>query len=304
MEGSGWLWIALSVWAAFAQTLRNTAQRSLTASLGTLGATLVRFLYGLPFALAWLAAVHYWRAEPLPAASWTFLGWVTLGAVAQIAATAFLLLAMEARSFALGVAYSKTEILQIAVFGLVFLGDPVSPATALAVACGTFGVLLLSPADKERPFAALLSGMGTRPALLGLASGAGFAFAAVGFRGAALSLDGSFLMSAATALAVAQFIQTVLLGGWLLWRSPGVVAGTLRLWRPSLFAGFMGAAASAGWFSAFALQPAAHVRTVGLIELVFSYAVSLKLFREKLSRLELAGMAFLALGIAVITLAG
>jgi len=263
MEGSGWLWIALSVWAAFAQTLRNTAQRSLTASLGTLGATLVRFLYGLPFALAWLAAVHYWRAEPLPAASWAFLGWVTLGAVAQIAATAFLLLAMEARSFALGVAYSKTEILQIAVFGLT-----------------------------------------TRPALLGLASGAGFAFAAVGYRGAALSLDGSFLMSAATALAAAQFIQTVLLGGWLLWRSPDVVAGTLRLWRPSLFAGFMGAAASAGWFSAFALQPAAHVRTVGLIELVFSYAVSLKLFREKLSRLDLAGMVFLALGIAVITLAG
>jgi drug/metabolite transporter (DMT)-like permease len=304
MEASGWLWIALSVWAAFAQTLRNTAQRSLTASLGTLGATLVRFLYGLPFALAWLAAVHYWRAEPLPAASWAFLGWVTLGAVAQIAATAFLLLAMEARSFALGVAYSKTEILQIAVFGLVFLGDPVSLTTALAVASGTLGVLLLSPADKERPFAALLSGMGTRPALLGFASGAGFAFAAVGFRGAALSLDGSFLMSAATALAVAQFIQTVLLGGWLLWRSPAVVAGTLRQWRPSLFAGLMGAAASAGWFSAFALQPAAHVRTVGLIELVFSYAVSLKLFREKLSRLELAGMTSLALGIAVITLAG
>jgi len=304
MEGSGWLWIALSVWAAFAQTLRNTAQRSLTASLGTLGATLVRFLYGLPFALAWLAAVHYWRAEPLPAASWTFLGWVTLGAVAQIAATAFLLLAMEARSFALGVAYSKTEILQIAVFGLVFLGDPISPTTALAVACGTLGVLLLSPADKERPFAALLAGLATRPALLGLASGAGFAFAAVGYRGAALSLDASFLMSGATALAVAQCIQTVLLGGWLLWRSPGVVAATLRLWRPSVFAGFMGAAASAGWFSAFALQSAAHVRTVGLIELVFSYAVSLKLFREKLSPLELAGMAFLALGIAVITLAG
>ncbi len=304
MAGSGWLWIALTVWAAFAQTLRNTAQRSLTASLGTLGATLVRFLYGLPFALAWLAAVHYWRAEPLPAASWSFLGWVTLGAVAQIAATAFLLLAMEARSFALGVAYSKTEVLQIAVFGLAFLGDPVSPATALAVACATLGVLLLSPADKERPFAALLSGLATRPALLGLASGAGFAFAAVGYRGAALSLEGSFLMRAATALAAAQFIQTVLLGGWLLWRNPGVFAATLRLWRPSLFAGFMGAAASAGWFSAFALQPAAHVRTLGLIELVFSYAVSLKLFREKLSRLELAGMAFLALGIAVITLAG
>jgi drug/metabolite transporter (DMT)-like permease len=174
----------------------------------------------------------------------------------------------------------------------------------VAVACGTLGVLLLSPADAQRPFAALLAGLGTRPALLGLASGAGFAFAAVGYRGAALALEASFLMSAATALAAAQVIQTLLLGGWLLWRSPGVVGATLHLWRPSLFAGFMGAAASAGWFSAFALQSAAHVRTLGLIELLFSYAVSRKLFRERMTRLELAGMAFLAAGIAVITLTG
>src|SRR3990170_4923248 len=116
MAEPGWLWIALTVWAAFAQTLRNTAQRSLTAALGTLGATLVRFLYGLPFALMWLALVHVWRAEAVPSPSWAFLGWVTLGAVAQIGATAFLLAAMAARSFALGVAYSKTELLQIAVF--------------------------------------------------------------------------------------------------------------------------------------------------------------------------------------------
>ena len=304
MDAPGGLWIALTVWAAFAQTLRNTAQRSLTASLGTLGATLVRFLYGLPFALAWLAIVHAWRAEAIPSPSWAFLAWVSLGAVAQIAATAFLLAAMQARSFTLGVAYSKTELLQIAVFGLAFLGDPLSAPVLVAVACGTLGVLLLSPADPHRPFAALLAGLATRPALLGLASGAGFAFAAVGYRGAALALEASFLMSAATALAAAQVIQTLLLGGWLLWRSPGVVGATLRLWRPSLFAGFMGAAASAGWFSAFALQSAAHVRTLGLIELLFSYAVSRKLFRERMTRLELAGMAFLAAGIAVITLTG
>ena len=227
---------------------------------------------------------------------------MTLGAVAQIAATAFLLAAMEARGFALGVAYSKTELLQIAVFGLAFLGDPLSLPAILAVACGTLGVLLLSPADPQRPFAALAAGLATRPALLGLASGAGFAFAAIGYRGAALALEGSFLMNAATALAAAQFIQTLLLGGWLLWRTPAVVAATFRLWRPSLFAGFMGAAASAGWFSAFALQPAAHVRTLGLVELVFSYAVSRKLFRERMAPLELAGMALLAVGIAVISL--
>jgi uncharacterized membrane protein len=97
-------------------------------------------------------------------------------------------------------------------------------------------------------------------------------------------------------------LQTATLGGWLVARSPRTVAGVAREWRTSLFAGFMGAAASAGWFTAFAIEAAANVRTVGLVELIFSYLVSLKLFRERLSGPELGGMALIALGIVVITL--
>jgi drug/metabolite transporter (DMT)-like permease len=64
----------------------------------------------------------------------------------------------------------------------------------------------------------------------------------------------------------------------------------------------MGAAASAGWFTAFAIEPVAHVRTLGLIELVFSYVVSRRIFRERLERRELAGIGLLALGVVIITL--
>jgi len=298
-----WLWIAVTIWAAFAQTLRNAAQRRLTAELGTLGATLVRFLYGLPFALLWLWAVLEWTGVPPPAPGAGFAGWVALGALSQIAATALLLRTMQERNFALGVAYSKTEVIQVALFAFVALGDRLSIAALLAIACATVGVLLLSPADRQRPLRALVSGWTGRPALLGLASGTGFAFAAVGYRGAALAFDdATYLVAAAMTLAAALALQTVVLGGWLLARSPATVAGVVREWRPSLFAGFMGAAASAGWFTAFAIEPAANVRTLGLIELIFAYVVSLKLFRERLSRLELAGMALIALGIIGVTL--
>ena len=47
---------------------------------------------------------------------------------------------------------------------------------------------------------------------------------------------------------------------------------------------------------------AAHVRTLGLIELLFSYAISRKLFREHLERRELAGIALLVLGLVVMVL--
>lgn len=298
MTHAVWLWIPVTIWAAFAQTIRNAVQRGLTAELGTLGATLVRFLYGLPFAALWLGVVLQLTGSSLPSPGWTFLGWVLSGAVAQIAATALLLRTMQERNFALGVAYSKSEVLQVAIFALAFLGDPITLMAGLAIAAGTAGVLLLSPAGWG-------AGFTSRTAVLGLASGAGFAFSAVGYRGAALALgDTPFLLSAACTLVAAQTLQTLLLGGWLLLRTPQTVVRVLHAWKASLLAGFMGAAASAGWFTAFAIEPAAHVRTLGLIELVFSYAVSLKLFREKLSRRELAGMGLLALGVVLITLKG
>ena len=303
MDHPSWLWIPVTLWAAFAQTLRNATQRRLTAELGTLGATLVRFLYGLPFALLWLWAVLAFTGDAPSRPGLAFSAWVALGALSQIAATALLLRTMQERNFALGVAYSKTEVVQVALFAFVALGDRVSVAALFAIACATLGVLLLSPADKERPLRALLSGWTGRPALLGLASGTAFAFAAVGYRGAALALDDvSYLTAAAATLAVALALQTAVLGGWLMARSRATVAGVVREWRPSLFAGFMGAAASAGWFTGFAIEPAANVRTLGLVELIFSYVVSLKLFREQLSRLELAGIALIALGIVIITL--
>jgi len=297
------LWIPITIWAAFAQTLRNAAQRHLTAELGTLGATLVRFLYGLPFAALWLVGVQFAADHEIAAPAWAFYAWVFVGSVGQILATALLLRTMQERNFALGVAYSKTEVLQVAVFGLIFIGDPLSLQTAAAVASGTLGVLLLSPADPDKPLGAMLTGWTSRSALLGLASGTGFAISAVAYRGAALSLGTpSFLLAAAHTLLATQALQTLLLGGWLLARTPSIVGRVLRAWRISLFAGFMGAAASAGWFTAFALQPAAHVRTLGLIELIFSYVVSRRLFKERLGKRELAGMALLGAGVVIITL--
>jgi len=296
------LWIPITVFAAFAQTVRNAAQRHLVTELGTLGATLVRFLYGLPFAVAWLAIVVAATGITIPTPPLAFFGWCVLGAVSQVAGTALLLQTMRARNFAVGVAYSKTEVVQVAILSVTMLGDPLSLRMAAAVAAGTVGVLLLAPADPQRPFRSLVEGFTSRAALLGLGCGAGLAMASVAYRGAALTLPTtSFLVAAATALVVAQTMQTVLLGGWLLARSPDVVLRTLAAWRVSLFAGFMGAAASAGWFTAFAIQPVTSVRTLGLIEMVFSYGVSRRFFREQITRRELAGMAMLAL--AVLTIA-
>jgi drug/metabolite transporter (DMT)-like permease len=299
-----WLWIPVTIGAALAQTSRNAAQRHLTPVLGTLGATLVRFLYGLPFALIWLGLVAVVGRFALPSPNAAFAGWVLVSSVSQIGATALLLRVMHERNFALGTAYAKTEVIQVALFGLIFLGDPLTLPVAAAIAFGTVGVLLLAPIDRQRPLATLIKGWTTRTAMLGIASGAGFGLAAVGYRGAALALGPSvdFPMAAAYTLVAAQALQTVLLGGWLLVRSSTVVLRVLQEWRRSLFAGLMGATASACWFTAMAIEPVAHVRTLALIEVFFGYVVSHRFFRERVSGIEIAGMVLLMIGLVIVTL--
>jgi drug/metabolite transporter (DMT)-like permease len=296
------LWIPITLFAAFTQTLRNAAQKHLTASLGTLGATLVRFLYGLPFALCWLIGVQHFEGAPLPVPNGAFAGWITLGALGQIGGTALLLQVVRERNFTLGVAYSKTETLQVAFFGFLFLGDPLGPAASIAVVFGTAGVLLMAPLDRKHPLRTLARGWTHRVALLGLACGTCFSFASVGYRGAALALpEAGFLLAAAFGLMVAQILQSLLLGGWIAVRMPRTAAAVLRAWRASLGVGFLGAAASAAWFVALAIEPVAHVRTLALVELLFAYVISRRIFRERLGRVELLGIGLLCAALLVVT---
>jgi drug/metabolite transporter (DMT)-like permease len=300
MDAIYWAWVPITLGAALAQTLRNAAQRHLTGDLGALGATLVRFLYGLPFAAVWLAVawVGFAGAGPWPAINAAFLIWTVVAALSQIAATALLLRNMEERNFAIGVAYSKSEIIQVAVFGLVLLGDRVSPIAVVSIVIASVAVILLSLPAGSRSLAAVARAWASRSALLGLGSGAAFGMAAVGYRGAALALaTPSVVFAAAESLVWAQTFQTVLLGGYLAWRHINVIVEVVRAWRVSLLAGAMGAIGSACWFTAMAMQPVARVRTLGLIELYFSYVVSRRLFRERLGRAELAGLILLAAGL-------
>ena len=51
------------------------------------------------------------------------------------------------------------------------------------------------------------------------------------------------------------------------------------------------------------VAPASQVRTLILIEVVFSYVVSRRVFRESVSRRELAGIVLVVLGAALIVAA-
>jgi drug/metabolite transporter (DMT)-like permease len=296
MTETGWLWIIFTIAAALSQTIRNALQRELTATVGTAGATHVRFLFGLPFAILFLAAIVFVTRVPLPTANMTFIAWSAFGALAQIAATALMLMAMQNRSFVVAIAYIKTEPVLVAIFGLAFLGEALSWPVAVAIMIATAGVVAMS----WTPGTAANS---ARPAALGIIAGAFFALAAVGFRGAILSLPGSseqFLVSAAYTLVWSLAIQTAFLSLWLMIADRKGFIAIFRAWKPSLSAGFVGALASQFWFMAFALATAASVRTLALIEVLFAQIVSQRLFSQKTTTREGLGILLLVAGIALL----
>ena len=294
-------WIPLTIAGAFFQNLRSAMQKHLKAHLSTAGATYVRFFYAWPFALLYVWGLSHFGGFEIPELNTTFFIYCIAGGASQILFTFLLVWLFSFRNFAAGTIYSKTETVQVAVLGLLILGDPLSIGAAIAIAVSFIGVLALSVAETKLTFRNLVASLYEKPTLIGLACGAALGASVVFFRGAALSLGGEgFLMQAAMALAVAVVIQSVAMGIYLAIREPGQIKAVLVHWRPSLSVGVAGALASILWFSAFTLQNAAYVRALGQIELVFTILVSAIFFREKIKSMELVGVVFIVGGILIL----
>lgn len=292
------IWIFTTIIAAAAQTARNTMQRRLTAEIGTLGATQVRFLYGFPFSIVFLGLVLGVGGEVIPSISISYLAYVTAGGVAQIVATGLMLLAMKEKSFSVTTAYTKTEPVQVALVGLVLLGDHLTIGAAFAIVIATSGVMLMAIKKGER-----LTAAGLRPAFFGIAAGAFFALAAVAFRGGILGLgDYSFVLRATTTLVWSLGIQSLILLVYMLAFDRAALIGSFKAWRSSIFAGFMGAFASQLWFIGFSLTSAAHVRTLGLVEVIFAQFVTRQVLVENVSKREWLGMSLVVIGVGALLL--
>jgi drug/metabolite transporter (DMT)-like permease len=290
------LWVPFTIIAALGQVARNAMQRQLTGPLGTWGATNIRFLFGFPFSIVFFAVVLVATGDHVPWPMPAFWPWLLLGALCQIAGTGMMLLAMNDRSFVVTTAYLKTEAIQTAIFGFVFLGDHLTMLKVVAILIATAGVVIaaLRP-GAAKGFADL------KPTLLGLGAAAAFALSAVGFRGAVITVPGvSFVTAASYTLVLGLFVQTFVLTVFLLARAPDVLRAIFGLWRPSMLAGFMGAFASQFWFLALALTVAANVRTLALVEVLFAQAVAYYSFKQPLSGRELGGIALIVLGVALL----
>lgn len=290
------LWIPFTILAAIGQVARNAMQRSLTGPLGTWGATNIRFLFGFPFSIVFFGVVIVATGDRVPWPTPAFWPWLLLGALSQILATGLMLAAMNDRSFVVTTAYLKTEAIQTAIFGFIFLGDHLTALKVVAILIATVGVVVTA----LRPGAVRDIGS-WRPTVLGFGRGRGVCvlgsrlsrchprgarrvvrdggvlYAGVGPVRADLGADD--LSGHACAKSAAGYLAAV----------EAVAAGRLH-----------GAAASQFWFLAFALTAAANVRTLALVEVLFAQAVAYYSFKQPLSARELSGIALIVVGVALL----
>ena len=299
------LWIPITIAAAFFQNVRSAMQKHLKGVMGTTGATFVRFGFGVPFALLFVAGLNLFAGYALPAPNTAFVAWTLLGGATQIGATFLLIHLFSYRNFAVGTAYSRTEPAQAALFGLMFLGERVTTGVLAAIAISVVGVMLISVARVPLSWRNLFASMVSRNAAIGLASGTLFGIAAVAYRAASLSLGGpNFMMQAAVTLAATIVFQATAMLVWMVWRDRSELGRIARAWRPSFLVGFVGATASFGWFMAMTLQQAAAVKALAQIEMLFTFASSIYFFKETINALEAIGCALIVFGIVVLVLIG
>lgn len=285
--------------------MRTAAQKWLTGRLSTDAATYVRYLFAWPIAAAYAVTIALAFDVTLPRPTPVSLGWSAVVAVAQIAATRFLLKALESRNFAVGVAYSKTDVIQAAIFEAAILGAAVTWGGAGAVILSTLGVMLISLKAAGRGIAVVWQGFNEASAVYGLLSGSCFAVAGVAVRSAVLDLEGAGALGASiVALMSVLTIQLVAMGAFILVREPQSFAAIGRAWKVGTFAGACGAGSSICWFLALGLQKVAYVRTLGLVEILATIAISRFLFKEKSAAREIVGIVLLLAGIVLLLNAG
>ena len=292
-------WIAITLAAAFLQNARTALQKKLVGRLDATEASYTRFCFAWPFALVYVVLLVALGADP-PAPNSRFLAFVTAGALLQILGTVALIASFAHRNFAVGSAYSKTETVQTALFGLVLLGDAVPLGAALGIGVSLVGVLMLSPRSPKAAGGAR-EWIGTG-GWLGIGAGAGFASSAVCYRGASLALDGEAHVTAAVTLLASTVIQTLVMGLWLARPrgKPGALTPVASTWRVGVWVGLAGMAASAAWFTAMTLESAALVRALGQVELLFAFVVAAVVFHERVRPAEVAGSALIVTGVALL----
>ncbi|MBL0768612.1 DMT family transporter [Sphingopyxis sp. DHUNG17] len=298
------IWLPAALFGGLFQAWRTALQQRLRAELSVSGAVLVRYLFGLPFACLFAAAWLAILGAPVPPLTTAFLAYSSAGAVTQMAGTVLLILSFGHRGFVAGTAFSKTEAIQVALVTALFLDEQLPLLAWAGIIVGVTGVLILALVGQGVTARQAWKAFRQPAALCGLGAGSMFACAAITIKLATAELSGvDTVGSALVALVVVMAIQSSLHLAWASLRDRETLRGVKRSFRTSSQVGLLSALGSACWYIGFAAAPAALVRIVGQVEVIFTIAFARYYLRDKVRVQEILGLLLVAAGVIMALLA-
>lgn len=299
MESSSW--IAFTLAAATLQAVRTAGQKHLTTHLTSVGTTLVRFLFGLPFVLLYLFILLQYFEVPFPELTQEFLISTLIASLFQIVGTIFLVYLFSLRNFAVGTTYSKTEAFLTALVAMLFFGEIIPLAGWLAIAVSVIGMLVINAARASAAGMSTFERYWNKAAAVGLATGFCMSFSSLMIRKSSLSLElDNVLLSAGVTLATMVCIQTTVLGVYVAVRSPNQIRIAFENWKPCLFVGITSIGGSILWFTAYTLEQVSYVKALGQIEMVFVIFLTTFFFKERITSKEVLGIILVTSGVLLL----
>ncbi len=291
-------WVLITAIASLSQTLRSVFQKNLIEDVGVLVSAYSRFIFALPIvvllAVIFLGTQEFVILKNLSLTTWFFL---IAASICQILFTIILIKLFTLRSFAIGVAFSKTEVIQTTILEIIIIGFILTSNVLLAIITGFIGMLFMS---KQK----LIGNMGYNrlflyQVTLGVSCGIFLGLSSVLYKVALDSVTLSFIYKKVLVLScLALAFQSVIFGIYIVAIEGKQNALKLMLiWKKGLPVGFFGCAATFCWFYAFSLVDATLVRAVGQLEIVFSVLISYIFYKEKISGFELIGMSLITISI-------
>ena len=296
------------------QALRVAGQKALSQTttsdvqLSSWSAALARCLFGLPWAVLILVILIVLWGAPTKL-SLTFWLWTAAAAVLQILATVQQTLLLGQRNLAIGVVYVKTEVVLVALVGSTpFFAQYLTGLQWMAILVSVIGVVVITRAKLGDTSGSVWD---LRSAWLGLSGGALLAATSLTLREGGLTLiDDAAAMGVKVSPAVAGMttlvgllvIQCVVVITVMAVRDASEFGRVTKRLQPMAFTGLLSALGSACWFIGYVLMSPALVKSVGQVEFFAAVILTYLMFKERPTRTEWIGMAFVLASILMLLL--
>ena len=294
-------WIFLTISAIFFQIIRNLEQKKLHQNLDVFTTSWSRFILPFPFAIIAVASTF-------KSYNFEFFYYILINALFQILGNVFLIKTIQTKNFSVGIAFSKTEIIQALILGFLIYNFRFDFNEILAIFLAFIGIILLAKLDFKN-FKDFTKSLKNIASLYGILCGFCFGITSYNIQFASnyLIKDGFNSIKASTlVLLYTIFFQNIF---FIILKAyqKRLLSDVKKLflvenYRRFLITSLSSFIGSIFWYGAYAIGNVMYVKTVGQLEIIASMLVAKFHLKEKNSIKENLGIIFIIIAILLIIL--